>query len=225
MSSTVIRSWKRLAPRAPTALAALSALFTAVLLAAAALGGCNNDDDDGTPPEDPARGAVAQVAFERVPFMVRARDESEFSRTSGRLYLAPGTTIRSLEGPVILNVVQAVQVQLSVLSELLLVGTEIREGKETLVLGLQAGEVRINSLAYDRPQVLETPVGRVKGTRAHFTAKVTIDEDGAFALDVQALTRGLVLSNELGSIPLPIRGRGHADETDPPRVLPLPVRK
>jgi len=194
-------------------------------LAAAALLLCRRDEPEKPPQEDPARTHVAQVAFERVPFKVRAPGEMTFSRTSGKQFLSAGTTIQSLTGPVILNVVQAVQVQLSPRSELLLVGLETREGRDVLVLGLQGGEVRVNSLGYDRPQILETPVGRVRGVHSHFTAAVTIGEDGAFKLNVQALTKGLVLSNDLGTVPLPLKGRGYADESGPPRVLPLPVLK
>ncbi len=104
---------------------------------------------------------------------------------------------------------------------MILVGPTQREGAEVICMGFQKGQVRINALSCDRTVVLETPVGTVIGTSAHFTTEIGTDEQGTFVFDVQALTKGIVLITEYGTLPLPLMGRGYVREGDPPKLLPL----
>ena len=122
---------------------------------------------------------------------------------------------------VVLNVAGSIQAQLSPFTEMILVGPMQRDGTEVISMGFQKGQVRINSLSYDRPIFLETPVGTIKGISAHLTAEIGTDAQGTFELNVQALTKGIVLITEHGNLPLPLMGRACVREGVPPKLLPL----
>jgi|GEM_PF-2720710 len=196
---------------------------TSVLLSVFFLVGACNDSQSEDPTEHQQAGSgehVAKVAYPGVALLVRQPGDSEFERRDDLDFLDEGTTVRSIMDWVVLNVVQAVQVQLSPFSEVLLLGETDEQGRKMLLLGVQAGNVRVNSMSYDHPVRVETPVGSIDGLRAHLNAEVTQDEDGGYQLKVEALSRGLVLTTPYGSVPLPLASRGVATETTAPTVLP-----
>ncbi len=210
-------------PISSTSPAAGAVLFTTLLAAVAlvAVPGCNNDGGAVDPPPTAEENAVATIALEGIPILVRKAGETEFVRIADMKWIESGTTIRTMRDWLSLNVAQAIQVQLSPLTELLVIGPEERAGRGMIVLGLQAGQVRVNSIACDKPVLLDTPLATVTGTRSHFTADISL-KDGAPCLEVEALTKGIVLTNEDGSLPLPLMGVGFVEEFTAPRLLPRP---
>ncbi len=189
-------------------------LFCITAAAAVFLATCNGN------PAIEKGDIVAQVATTKLPFLVRLPGETSFTKRDDLEFLTAGTTIRSLNSILALNVAKSVQVQLSKESELVLLGPVVEEGNKTLVLGLQKGEVRVNAWTFDHPVRVETPVGAVHGVRPHLMLLLTADDEGCFLLEVQANTRGITLSNERGSVNIPIRRRAGADEFNPPTLLP-----
>ena len=184
---------------------------------------CDGTGDSTTIDPDRAplteESAVATVALEGIPILVRKPGETEFTRIADLRLIEAGTTIRTVRDWLSLNVARSIQVQLSPLTELLVIGPEKRSGSDMIVLGLQAGQVRINAIACGQPVLLDTPVASVTGTQSHFTATIT-SKDGTPSLEVEALTRGIVLANDEGSLPLPLMGLGFVEEFDAPRLLP-----
>jgi len=184
--------------------------------------GTGGDERGG--PERPTvteESAVATIALEGIPILVRRPGETEFARVADLRLIEAGTTIRTNRDWLSLNVARSIQVQLSPLTELLVIGPEVRSGSPMIVLGLQAGEVRVNAIACDRPVLLDTPLASISGTRSHFTA-IVASKEGAPTLEVEALTRGLVVSSDEGSLSLPLMGLGFVEEFTAPRLLPRP---
>lgn len=197
---------------------AAGVLILAALTAALCLWTCNGDSEqDGT--ETSEAPPVAQVSIPDVTVLLRRPGEMAFERTSERL-LAAGSTVKTEAEWMALNVAGAVQLQIHPWTEVVLAGSGKADGEDILVIGLQKGEVRLSAVSYILPVHLETPAGLVAGKQAHYTARISEGEDGAFRLEVQALTKGLVLSNPHGSIDIPITRRGFAEEGTPPRILP-----
>jgi len=195
----------------------LAALAWAALTA---LSGCNGDETSDKPSgSSTAPPPLARVATQALPYEVRLPGETAFTSRSGLQDLQAGTTIRTKGSLIALNVVQAVQVQLFPGSELLLIGWEERPEGECLILALQDGEAGIRTSLPDRPVVLETPAASVIGRQPQFSAKVSFGEDNLFHLTVLAMSRGIALSNEKGTVTIPIRGRGYASETAAPQIL------
>lgn len=185
---------------------------------------CNDSNGDGEPVESvngakPASPPLARVATPALPYEIRRPGETAFSTRSGLCDLPAGTTIRTQGSLIALNVVQAVQVQLFPGSELLLIGWEDRAEGESLVLALQSGEVGIRATPLGCRVVLDTPTAAVSGPAPHFSAKISFDADDLFHLTLQAMSRGITLSNDEGSVALPVRGRAYAGETGPPKLL------
>lgn len=204
----------------------ITALWPILLTAALAAPHCSDGNTDNGINDTnhdalTEESAVAVVALEGIPISVRKAGETEFARIADLRLIEAGTTIRTVRDWLSLNVVRAIQVQLSPLTEVLVIGPEKRSGRDMIVLGLQSGQVRVNAIAYDKPVLLDTPLATVTGTRGHFTATIAF-KDGAPSLEVEALTRGIVLTNDEGSLPLPLMGLGFVEEFTAPRLLPRP---
>ena len=206
---------ERAQPRTRRSLKALKRLLLAGLLCAA--GACGGDQ---TRPQPSAPPAVAEVATPGAVFEVRDPGSTDFAPGRERRSLRAGATIRTGESLVALNVIRSVQVQVAPQSELIVVGLRDGSPSAPLVLALQAGEIRVNAAPSGRDLIVETPAGEVSGPAPHFTAHLDADEDGLYHLRVQAFSRGISLTNDLGSLTLSNLARACASELAPPALLP-----
>ena len=179
-------------------------------------------DRKPAPPPRPEEKPVARITLPCTGLEIRPAGEQAFRPwTPDAPDLLRGTTLRIGAGETVsLNFVQNVQIQLgrSVKSKLILEGpVDTPEGR-VLLLGLEQGDLWIQSYA-DEPVVLEMPHARVQGRQCYFTVEARRGEEGEYTARVKALSRNITVSNDFGSITLTDFREVRVDEEGPPTVL------
>jgi len=177
----------------------------------------------GGPPERGTGKGIAKVSITGGKMEIRMAGETAFEPWNGKGEVTPGTTIRSSNGVVYLNIMGCVQAQMggtSGQSVLIFEGPVRENNRDLFVLGLKQGELRINSSA-DRQVVVKMPHGEVRGdSGAYFHIDIEQDKDGLCTAVLKALSRNnITVKNGYGSLLAPYWANIRIDESKAPVVL------
>lgn len=182
--------------------------------------------DGGDSPKDElnsltAETSVAQIMLKGDDFKVRLPGEVVFEPWKKEYgpYLPRGVTVQSGSSLATFNFMRSVTIQLSPNSVLILQGAVDASRRREFVLGLQEGEVWVDSRA-DYPLVVKMPHGEARGMRSVIRIEnMRWDAKGGHRATVHALSTNVTVSNDHGRLTLPNFGFVRLAEGEPPALL------